>query len=73
MHQTQINMWNGRLVSFTLKDKYLIRDIFVSMEQHVFYYFVEYRGRHRKGFAIYAATEVNLQQKLWFHSTKMYF
>ncbi len=27
--------------------------IFCSMEQHVFYYFNDYRGHHRKGIAIY--------------------
>jgi hypothetical protein len=42
------------------------------MEQHVFYYFNDYRGHHRKGVAIHTATEFNLDKK-WFHSTKMYF
>jgi hypothetical protein len=37
------------------------------MEQHVVYIFIDYRGRHRKGVAIYSATSVNFQQKLWFH------
>jgi hypothetical protein len=40
------------------------------MEQHVFCIFIDYRGRHRKGVAIYDATLVNLQQKLWFHIKK---
>ncbi len=33
------------------------------MEQHVFYYFDDYRGHHRKGIAIYTATEINLHEK----------
>jgi hypothetical protein len=33
------------------------------MEQHVFYYFDDYRGHHRKGIAIYTATDVNLHLK----------
>ncbi len=36
--------------------------------------FMDYRGHHRKGAAIYNATWVNLQQKPWFRWTKnMYF
>ncbi len=35
------------------------------MEQHAFNIFIAYRGRHTKGFAIYDATDDNLQQKLW--------
>ncbi len=35
-----------------------------------FYIFIDYRGHHRKGVAIYNATSVNFQQKLWFHWTK---
>ncbi len=37
------------------------------MEQHIFCILIDYRGRHRKGVAIYNATYVNLQQKPWFH------
>ncbi len=33
--------------------------------------FIDYRGHHRKGVAIYSATLVNLQQKLWFHWTQI--
>jgi hypothetical protein len=33
------------------------------MEQHVFQIVTDNRGRHRKGSAIYNATEVNSQQK----------
>ncbi len=33
------------------------------MEQCVFYYFDHCRGHHRKGIAIYNATEVNLHLK----------
>jgi hypothetical protein len=29
--------------------------------------FIEYRGHHRKGVAIYNANEINLQPKPWFH------
>ncbi len=36
-------------------------------------FFIDYRGCHRKGIAIYNATEGNLQQKKWFHSTKNVF
>jgi hypothetical protein len=43
------------------------------MEQHIFCLFIDYRGHHRKGVAIYNATYVNLQQKLWFHWTKNVF
>jgi hypothetical protein len=45
----------------------------MPMEQHVFYFSIDYRGRHRKGFNIQNATEVSRQQKLWLHQTKMYF
>ena len=38
-----------------------------------FYFFIDYRGHHREGIAIYNATEVSLQQKNWIHSTKMCF
>jgi hypothetical protein len=38
-----------------------------------FLLFIDYRGHHRKGIAIYNATEGSLQQKIWFHSTKMCF
>ncbi len=34
-----------------------------SMEQHIFYISIDYRWRHRKGIAIFNATEVNLWQK----------
>jgi hypothetical protein len=44
-----------------------------SMEQHVFCIFINYRGRHSKGCAIHNGSYVNLQQKPWFHGTKMYF
>jgi hypothetical protein len=38
-----------------------------------FYYFINYRGHHRKGTAIDTVTEVNLHfHKLLFQSTKMY-
>jgi hypothetical protein len=45
----------------------------LSMEQRIFYIFIDYRWCHRKGIAIFNPTEVNLRQKLWFHKTKMYF
>jgi hypothetical protein len=35
--------------------------------------FIDYRGHHRKGVPIYNGTYDNLQTKLWFHITKMYF
>ncbi len=35
--------------------------------------FIDYKGRYRKGDAINDATIVNLQQKLLFHWTQMYF
>ncbi len=38
-----------------------------------FYYFDDYTGHHRKGIAIYIATKVNLQKKLWFYSTECIF
>jgi hypothetical protein len=37
----------------------------ITMEQHIFCIFIEYRGRHRKGIANYYATKVNLWQKSW--------
>ncbi len=40
------------------------------MEQHVFYYFNDYRGHHRKGIAIDAGTEVNLHKKISFIQQK---
>ncbi len=43
------------------------------MEQHVFYYFDDYRGRHRKSIAIYTATEINLQKHLGFIQQKCIF
>jgi hypothetical protein len=42
------------------------------MEQHVFCILIDYRGRHRKGVAIYNAIYVNLQQKPWFHWKKIF-
>jgi hypothetical protein len=44
--------------------------IFVKMRQWnsmFFYIFIHNRGRSRKGAAIYNATPVKLQQKIWFH------
>ncbi len=35
--------------------------------------FIDYRGHHRKGVAIYNNNLVNLQQKPWFHRTKNVF
>ncbi len=43
------------------------------MEQHGFYYFDDYRGHHRKGIAIYTATEVNLHKKSLVSFNKMLF
>jgi hypothetical protein len=43
------------------------------MEQRVFCIWIDYRGHHRKGVAFYNATQVNLQQKPWFHWTKNVF
>jgi len=43
------------------------------MEQHVFWILNYYRGHHRKGVAIYNATEINLRQKPWFHLTNAVF
>ncbi len=43
------------------------------MEQHIFCIFIDYRGHHRKGVAIYVATWVNLHHKLWFHWTQNVF
>jgi hypothetical protein len=37
------------------------------MEQRIFGILIDYRGRHRKGAAIFNAPSVNLQQKPWFH------
>ncbi len=45
----------------------------LGMEQLIFSIFIDYRGRHRKGVAIYNATSVNLQLKPWFHGTKNVF
>jgi hypothetical protein len=39
------------------------------MEQPVFCIFIDYRGHHKKGVAIYDATSINLQPKPWFHLT----
>jgi hypothetical protein len=36
------------------------------MDQHVFYYFDDYRGHRRKGIPIYTATKVNLHLKKTF-------
>ncbi len=33
------------------------------MEQRVFFIYIDYRGHHRKGAAIYDATLINLQRK----------
>ncbi len=39
----------------------------IAMEQHVFYYLIDYGGYHTKDVAIDTATEVNLHfQKLMF-------
>jgi hypothetical protein len=43
------------------------------MEQHFFYYFDEYRGHHRKGVAIYTATEVDVHKKYGFIQQKCIF
>jgi hypothetical protein len=40
------------------------------MEQHIFAFFIAYRGRHRKGVAIYNAASINLQPKPWLHRRK---
>jgi hypothetical protein len=40
------------------------------MEQQFFCIFIDYRGHHRKGVAMYNAYEVNLQQEHTFHWTK---
>jgi hypothetical protein len=45
----------------------------VSMEQHVFFILIDYRGRHRKGVVIDNATWDNLQQNPWFCWTKNVF
>ncbi len=45
----------------------------VAMGQHNFCIFIDYRGHHRKGVAICNATQVNLQQNLWFCWTKNVF
>jgi hypothetical protein len=37
-----------------------------TMEEHIFCILIDHRGHHRKGVAIYNATQVNLQQKPWF-------
>ncbi len=44
-----------------------------EMEQRIFCIFINYRGNHRKGVAIYEANSVNLQSKPWFHWTKIIF
>jgi hypothetical protein len=43
------------------------------MEQHVVCIFIDYRGHHRKGVAIYNATEINLQENLGFIQQMIYF
>jgi len=43
------------------------------MKQDTCYIFIDYRRHHRKGIEIFNSTEVNLQQKLKFRLTKMYF
>ena len=43
-----------------------------SMEQHVFFIFIDYRGHHRKGVEIFYADYVNFQPKPWFKK-KMFF
>ncbi len=45
---------------------------FFPVDQHIFYIFIDCRGRHWKGISICNADKVNLQQKLWFHWTKVY-
>jgi hypothetical protein len=47
--------------------------ILPTIEQHLFYYFDEYRGHHRKGVAIYTATEVNVHKKYGFIQQKCIF
>jgi hypothetical protein len=49
--------------TFDMPMKYFTLSI--TMEQHIFSIFIEYRGRHRKGVANYYATKVNLWQKTW--------
>jgi len=39
--------------------------------KRAYYINIDYRGKQRKGIAISSATEVNLQQKLYFCSTKI--
>jgi hypothetical protein len=34
--------------------------------KHISYIYIDYRGRHSKGIAIYNPTEVNLKQNIWF-------
>ncbi len=40
------------------------------MEQHVFVFSFIIEGATKKGFTIYNATEVNVQQKPWLHWTE---
>ncbi len=44
-----------------------------SFELHVFYFVIDFRGRHWKGILFYNATEVNLQQKNIVSMFKKYF
>jgi hypothetical protein len=43
------------------------------MEQHIFYTFIDYRGHHRKGVAIFNADNVDFEPKPWFQQKKVCF
>jgi hypothetical protein len=39
----------------------------LGMEQHIFCSFIDYRGHHRQGVAIFYTDYVNCQPKPWFN------
>jgi hypothetical protein len=57
----------NKLDHFAVEGFFLFNCEHRLMEQHIFCIFIDYRGRHRKGAAIYYATYAIMHQKLWFH------
>jgi len=51
----------------------IYQGIFIILEQHVFCILIDYRGRHRKGVAIYSLTRSIYNKKPWFHWAKNVF
>jgi hypothetical protein len=67
-------LWASPLLAHCLKTIFIrLVNNYQSMEQHIFFILIDYRGHHWKGVVIYNATCVSLQQKTWFHWKKCIF